>query len=55
MSRITRKTPIMGWTTCRSERGDKQILHCRWCAHQRTVLASTPLDDEDSYLPESVK
>lgn len=55
MSRSTRKTPIMGWTTCRSERDDKQIWHRRWRAHQRTALASTPLDDEDGTLPESVK
>ena len=55
MSRSTRKTPIMGITTCRSERDDKQIWHRRWRAHQRTALASAPLDDEDSKLPESMK
>ena len=55
MSRSARKTPIMGWTTCRSERDDKQAWHRRWRAHQRTALASTPLDDEDSTLPESVR
>lgn len=55
MSHSVRKKPIMGITTCRSERDDKQIWHRRWRAHQRTALASTPLDDEDGNLPESVK
>ena len=54
MSRSVRKKPIMGWTTCRSEKDDKRIWHRRWRAHERTALASSPLDDEDSALPESV-
>ena len=44
----------MGITICPSERDDKQIWHRRWRAHQRTAMASTPLDDEDDNLPESV-
>ncbi|CAI3235177.1 hypothetical protein DWUX_1502 [Desulfovibrio diazotrophicus] len=54
MSRSVRKKPIMGITICPSERDDKQIWHRRWRAHQRTAMASTPLDDEDDNLPESV-
>lgn len=54
MSRSVRKKPIMGWTTCRSEKDDKRIWHRRWRAHERTGLTSTPLDDEDSGLPVSV-
>ena len=54
MSRSVRKKPIMGWTTCRSEKDDKRIWHRRWRAHERTALASSPLDDEDGNLPVSV-
>ena len=55
MSRSVRKAPIMGITTCRSEREDKQLWHRRWRAHERTAMASTPLDDEDGKLPEFVE
>ena len=54
MSRSVRKTPIMGITTCRSEREDKKIWHRRWRAHERTKLAAMPLDDTDNNLPVSV-
>jgi len=54
MSRSMRKTPIMGITTCRSEREDKKLWHRRWRAHQRTALAASPLDDEDNPLPISI-
>jgi len=39
MSRSRRKTPIIGITTCRSERADKAIWHQRLRAHERTGLA----------------
>lgn len=55
MSRSVRKTPILGITTCRSERGDKQLWHRRWRAHQHTAMASMPVDDDDSNLPVSTK
>jgi hypothetical protein len=35
MSRSRRKTPIVGHTTCGSEREDKKLWHQRW----RTVSA----------------
>lgn len=40
MSRSRRKTPIVGHTTCRSEREDKKLWHQRWRTHERTALAS---------------
>jgi len=54
MSRSVRKTPILGITVCSSEREDKRIWHRRWRAHQRTVMATFPLDDEDNALPVSI-
>ncbi|HIF0227007.1 TPA: hypothetical protein ACXYKD_003983 [Legionella anisa] len=51
MSRSYRKNPIIGITTCRSERQDKKIWHKRWRARERTGLASTSLQNFDSYLP----
>jgi hypothetical protein len=51
MSRSHRKSPIMGVTTCDSERQDKQIWHKRWRARERTSLNSTLFDEVDSYLP----
>lgn len=51
MSRSHRKKPIMGITTCHSERQDKQIWHKRWRARERTSLNSTSFDELDSYLP----
>jgi len=38
MSRSVRKNPIMGITTCRSEKEDKQIWHKRWRRRERIVL-----------------
>ena len=55
MSRSVRKTPIMGITTCRSEREDKKIWHRRWRVHERTELAVMSLDDTDNRLAVSVK
>ena len=55
MSRSVRKTPIMGITTCRSEREDKKFWHRRWRAHERTKLSAVPLDDAESNLAVSVK
>ncbi len=51
MSRSRRKQPIMGITTCRSERQDKQTWHQRWRARERTALTSAKHDDLDGYLP----
>ena len=49
MSRSRRKTPIVGHTTCRSEREDKKLWHQRWRTHERTALASA--SDGRSYWP----
>lgn len=51
MSRSQRKNPIMGITTCRSERQDKKIWHQRWRARLRTQLANTATEDLDAILP----
>ncbi len=51
MSRSRRKTPIVGYTTCSSERQDKKIWHQRWRARERTALNGTNLDNFDAYLP----
>lgn len=51
MSRSRRKNPIMGITTCRSEKDDKKTWHQRWRARSRDSLASLLIDDLDAYLP----
>lgn len=46
----------MGWTTCQSEKEDKQLWHGRWRARERTALSMLPLDDADyATLPVSEK
>ncbi|MGQ3891197.1 hypothetical protein [Legionella sp. CNM-4043-24] len=55
MSRSHRKNPIMGITTCASERQDKKIWHQRWRARERTSLNRISFEDLDSYLPLSEK
>jgi hypothetical protein len=45
MSKSYRKTPIMGHTTCRSERLDKLIWHKRWRTKERNKITS--LDPEN--------
>lgn len=51
MSRSRRKSPIMGVTTCHSERQDKKNWHKRWRARERISLNSTLFDELESYLP----
>lgn len=51
MSRSRRKTPIVGHTTCRSERQDKKLWHQRWRTRERTALASASSDVLGAYLP----
>lgn len=51
MSRSRRKTPIVGHTTCRSEREDKQLWHQRWRTRERTALSSASPDALNAYLP----
>lgn len=51
MSRSHKKNPIMGFTTCSSERQDKKTWHRRWRASERTLFNSTPFDELDVYLP----
>lgn len=55
MSRSYRKNPIMGITTCSSERQDKKIWHQRLRARERTAISSTSFEDLDSYVPISEK
>lgn len=50
MSRSRRKTPIVGHTTCRSEREDKKLWHRRWRAQERTALASASPEALDAHL-----
>lgn len=40
MSRSYKKTPIIGYTTCRSEKHDKFIWHKKWRLHERIKLAT---------------
>ncbi len=51
MSRSRRKTPIMGHTSCRSEREDKKSWHRRWRARERTALASASPEALSAHLP----
>ena len=51
MSRSRRKTPIFGYTTCRSERDDKKIWHQRWRAQERTGLTGATSESLEAYLP----
>jgi len=51
MSRSRRKTPIIGNTTCRSERQDKKIWHQRWRCRERNALASASPEALESHLP----
>lgn len=51
MSRSRRKTPIIGHTTCRSERDDKTIWHQRWRSRERAMLNGASPEKLDAYLP----
>ena len=48
MSRSRRKTPIVGHTTCGSEREDKKLWHQRWRTRERTALTSASLENQAS-------
>ena len=51
MSRSRRKTPIVGHTTCRSERKDKKLWHQRWRTRERTAPVSASPDALSAHLP----
>jgi len=51
MSRSRRKTPIVGHTTCRSEREDKKLWHKRWRTRERAALTGASPDILNSHLP----
>ena len=51
MSRSRRKIPIVGVTTCRSEREDKKLWHQRWRTRERTALSSASLEVLDAHVP----
>lgn len=51
MSRSKRKTPIMGYTTCRSEKQDKKLWHKCWRSKQKMALRSPHLLDLDEISP----
>ncbi|MGO9444948.1 MAG: hypothetical protein ACLPXB_09250 [Thiobacillaceae bacterium] len=51
MSRSRRKTPIVGHTTCRSERQDKKRWHQRLRTREREALACASLDALSAHLP----
>lgn len=50
MSRSVRKTPILGISSCRSERWDKKAWHSRWRTRERIALHNLSLADMDSHL-----
>lgn len=57
MSRSYKKTTIVGWTTCQSERFDKFIWHKKWRLKERLKLAALKDNDLDNHfttLPEEV-
>lgn len=51
MSRSKRKNPIMGHTTCRSEKQDKKLWHKCWRSKQRMALRSPHLLDLEAISP----
>lgn len=51
MSRSRRKTPILGHTTCSSERDDKKRWHRRWRNRERTNLVNASREDFYDHLP----
>ena len=51
MSLSRRKTPIVGHTTCRSERQDKKLWHQRGRIRERTTLASASPEALSAHLP----
>ncbi len=51
MSRSHRKTPIIGYTNCRSEREDKKLWHQRWRTRERTALTSASPEALSAHLP----
>lgn len=46
MSRSRRKTPIVGYSTARSEADDKRLWHKRWRARERDQLAGVGPDSD---------
>ncbi|MDR2017036.1 MAG: hypothetical protein LBP90_05470 [Burkholderiales bacterium] len=57
MSHSRRNTPIVGFTTCRSERDDKKCWHKRWRTCERIKLASASseaLDDHQTLIVNQV-
>jgi len=51
MSRSRRKTPIVGHTTCGSEREDKKLWHQRWRTRERTALTSASPEALSAHPP----
>lgn len=51
MSRSRRKTPIVGHTTCGSEREDKKLWHQRWRTRERTALTSASPEALSAHRP----
>lgn len=49
MSRSYRKTPVIWYTHCRSERLDKHIWHKRWRSRERIKLASLDPENIDNH------
>ena len=50
MSRSRRKTPIIGNTTCRSERKDKKQWHSAFRSSERAILQNTSMGDLEAHL-----
>lgn len=51
MSRSKRKNPIMGHTSCRSEKQDKKLWHKCWRSKQKMALRSPHLLDLEAISP----
>lgn len=50
MSRSVRKTPIIGFSTAKSEAADKKRWHSKWRSRVRSRLKSLPPDQIDSNI-----
>lgn len=55
MSRSRRKTPIVGHTTCGSEREDKKLWHQRWRTRERTAWRQASISAELTPRPACVR
>ncbi|WP_440615510.1 hypothetical protein [Cysteiniphilum sp. 6C5] len=54
MSNSYRKNPIIGYTTCQSEKQDKKLWHKKWRSKEKANINTARKINFDSYLPISI-